>query len=94
MMDTFHYLVSRKQKGITELYNILSWEGPARIIESNSHWSKSRIVVHGLIDLNENAFLLCFIYKECPEAVYSIRIAESFQNKFLKDKKFKPFLWT
>jgi len=28
-----------------------------------------------------------FIYNECPEAVCYIRIAESFQNKFLKDKK-------
>lgn len=30
-----------------------------------------------------------FICKECPEAVCYIRIAESFQNKFLKDKEFE-----
>lgn len=30
-----------------------------------------------------------FICKECPEAVCYIGIAESFENKFLKDKEFE-----
>lgn len=32
-------------------------------------------------------FCSAFIYKQCLESVYCIRIAESFQNKFFKDKK-------